>query len=95
MLINMYLEEYMYTAGRSFQLRDRPITFLANAVRRQTIEVTLVLNSMGCTDFLGRECSDLGLGGWVSRNPNLVRICKSVRIIGRSLNPPPKKEVFV
>ncbi len=38
-----------------------------------------------CTDFLGRECSDLGVGGWVSRNLNIVRICKSVRIIGRSL----------
>ncbi len=38
------------------------------------------------TDFLGRECSDLGVGGWVSRNPNIVRICKSVPIIGRSLN---------
>ncbi len=37
------------------------------------------------TDFLGRECSDLGVGGCVSRNPNIVRICKSVRIIGRSL----------
>ncbi len=37
------------------------------------------------TDFFGRECSDLGVGGWVSCNPNVVRICKSVRNIGRSL----------
>ena len=43
------------------------------------------------TDFLGRECSDLGVGGWVSRNPNIVRICKSVRIIGQSL----RKEISV
>ena len=35
--------------------------------------------------FLCRECSDLGVGGGVSTNPNIVRICKSVRIIGRSL----------
>ncbi len=35
-----------------------------------------------CTDFLGHECSDLGVSGWVSRNRNIVRICKSVRIIG-------------
>ena len=33
------------------------------------------------------ECSDLGVGGWVSCNPNVlnvVQICKSVRNIGRS-----------
>ncbi len=39
-----------------------------------------------CTYFWGRECSDLGVGGWVSCNPNVVRICKSVRNIGRSLS---------
>ncbi len=33
----------------------------------------------------GCECSDLGVGGWVSCNLNVVRICKSVRNIGRSL----------
>ncbi len=38
-----------------------------------------------CMDFLGRECSDLGVGGWVFQNTNIVRICKSVRIIGRFL----------
>ncbi len=38
------------------------------------------------TDFFGRECSDSGVGGWVSCNPNVVQICKSVRNIGRSLN---------
>ncbi len=37
------------------------------------------------TDFFVRECSDLGVGGWVSCNPNVVRICKSIRNIGRSL----------
>ncbi len=37
------------------------------------------------TDFFGHECSDLGVDGWVSCNLNIVRICKSVRIIGRSL----------
>ncbi len=26
------------------------------------------------------------VGGWVSSNPNVVRICKFVRIIGRSLS---------
>ena len=38
-------------------------------------------------DFHGPECSDLGVDGWVVHNPNIVhvRICKSVRIIGRSL----------
>ncbi len=35
-----------------------------------------------CTDFLCRECSDLWVGGRLSRYPNIVRICKSVRIIG-------------
>ncbi len=48
-----------------------------------------------CTDFLGRECSDLEVGGWVSRNPNIVRICKSVRIIGRSLSNNVIKPEFV
>ncbi len=38
-----------------------------------------------CTDFLGHECSDLGVGGWVSRNLNIVRIFKSVQILGQSL----------
>ena len=38
-----------------------------------------------CTYFFCRECSDLGVGGWVSTNPNIVLICKSVQIIGRSL----------
>ncbi len=38
------------------------------------------------TNFFGRECSDYGVGGWVSCNPNVVRICKSVRNIGRSLS---------
>ncbi len=33
------------------------------------------------TGFLGGECLDLGVGGWVSRNPNNVRICKSVQSI--------------
>ncbi len=37
------------------------------------------------TDFFGRECSDLGVGGFLSCNPNVVRICKSFRNIGRSL----------
>ncbi len=36
--------------------------------------------------FFCRECSDFGVGGWVSTNPNVVRICKSVRIIGCSLS---------
>ncbi len=39
------------------------------------------------TDFFGRECSDLGVDGWVSCNLNIVRIRKSVRNIGRSLIP--------
>ncbi len=30
---------------------------------------------------LGRKCSDLGVGGWVSCNPNIMRICKSVQNI--------------
>ena len=30
------------------------------------------------------ECT--GMEGWKGRNPNIVRICKSVRIIERSLN---------
>ncbi len=38
-----------------------------------------------CTDFLDHEGSDLVVGGWVSQNPNIVWICKSVRIIGQSL----------
>ena len=41
-----------------------------------------------CTDFLFRECSDLGIGGWVSRCPNIVRICKSIRIILAEGNSP-------
>ena len=32
--------------------------------------------------FFGGECSDLGVGGWVSSNLNIVRMCKSVRNIG-------------
>ncbi len=39
-----------------------------------------------CKEFLGRECSDLGVCGWVGRNPNIVQMCKSVLIIGRSLS---------
>ncbi len=31
------------------------------------------------------ECPDLGVGGWGSTNPNVVRICKFVWIIGRFL----------
>ncbi len=42
-----------------------------------------------CTDFLGGECSGLGVGGWVSCNPNVVWIYKSVRNIGRSLTEVP------
>ncbi len=38
-----------------------------------------------CTEFLGRECLDKGVGGWVNRNMNTVPICKSVLTIGRSL----------
>ena len=37
------------------------------------------------TYFWGLECSDFGVGGWVSCNPDVVRICKSIRNIGRSL----------
>ena len=37
------------------------------------------------TDFFGHECADLGVGGWVRGNPNVVRICKSVRNIGQSV----------
>ncbi len=37
-----------------------------------------------CTDFLCRECSNLGVYWWAVRNPNNVRICKSLQIIGRS-----------
>ncbi len=47
-----------------------------------------------CTYFWGRECSDLGVGGWVSFNPNVVRICKSVRNIGRSLRNRPLNRMF-
>ncbi len=36
-------------------------------------------------DFFSCECSDLRVDGWVSCNPNIVRICKSVQNIGRSL----------
>ena len=38
--------------------------------------------------FFCRECSDEGVGGWVSTNSNVVQICKSARIIGRSLKHP-------
>ncbi len=38
-----------------------------------------------CTYFLSHECSDLGMGGWVSQNLNIVGICKSIHIIGRFL----------
>ncbi len=38
-----------------------------------------------CTDYVGRKCSDLGVGGWVSRNLHVVQIFKSVRIIGGTL----------
>ena len=45
--------------------------------------------------FLYRGCSNLGVGGgWVSTNPNVVRICKSVRIIGRSLRSQGRKKPF-
>ncbi len=37
------------------------------------------------TYFFGYKCSDQGVGGWFSTNPNIVLICKSVWIIGRSL----------
>ncbi len=46
------------------------------------------------TDFFGRESSDLGVGGWVSCNMNVVRICKSVRNIGQSLRDIPIFTVF-
>ncbi len=32
-------------------------------------------------------CSNYWVGGWVTKNPNIVRIFKSVGINGRSLNP--------
>ncbi len=35
--------------------------------------------------FFRHECSELGVVGWVRTNPKVVCICKSVRIIGRSL----------
>ncbi len=53
----------------------------------------------GCSDFKIRwlkkfktngffycGCSDLWVGGWVTINPNIVRIFKSVGINGRSLS---------
>ena len=39
----------------------------------------------GVRIFLVVNVQIKGVGGWASRNPNVVRICKSVRIIGRSL----------
>ncbi len=42
--------------------------------------------SIPYTDYFSRECSDFRLDGWVSCNPNIVRICKSARNIGRSLS---------
>ncbi len=36
--------------------------------------------------FLCHELLDLGVGKWVSGNPNIVQICKSIQTIARSLN---------
>ncbi len=49
------------------------------------IRITFGLGWVGVTDFVGRKCSDLGMGGWVRCNLNVVRLCKSVRNIVRSL----------
>ncbi len=38
-----------------------------------------------CIFFCG-GCSDWGVGGYISTNPNILRICKSVRKLGRSLS---------
>ena len=48
-------------------------------------EINLLNRTSKVYVFFCRECSDLEVGGWVSTNPNIVRICKSVQIIGRSL----------
>ncbi len=72
-------------------------TDLGGWVGLRKLDVRILVPQIICTprnpiiivrrmDFLGHECSDLGVGGWVSRNPNIFRICKSVQIIGQSLN---------
>ncbi len=42
--------------------------------------------------IFGFVCSDFMVGGWVSRNPIVVRILKSVGKNGRSLSPMPKSQ---
>ncbi len=64
-------------------LKKLDVRILVPEIIRTPRNPTIIVR---CTDFLGRECLDLGVDGSVSRNPNFVRICKCVRIIGRSLS---------
>ncbi len=59
--------------GWAMGLRKLDFRILDREIIRTPINPIIIVR---CTDFLGHECSDLGVG------PNNVLICKSIQIIG-------------
>ncbi len=82
LFVRIYISEQCSDFGGWVGLRKMDVQILVPEIIRTPGNPLIIVR---CTDIRGGECSDLGVDGWVNQNANIVRICKSVRIIGRSL----------
>ncbi len=77
---------FSISSHRSFNFKFCPSSYQCNIPISKLSVRNKFYRSMKVhrhTNFLGRKCSDLGVvGGWLSCNLNVVRICKSARNIG-------------